>query len=71
MYERIYKEWGMLEFLLNEKKEGRIRNLGWSFHGDQQLFNKVLAEPVEWDFVMIQMNYLDWKYGYVPAEYIQ
>ena len=70
MYERIYKEWGMLDFLLNEKKEGRIRNLGWSFHGDQQLFDKVLAEPVEWDFVMIQMNYLDWKYGYVPAEYM-
>jgi len=24
-YERIYKEWGVLDFLLNEKKEGRIR----------------------------------------------
>ncbi|MDD3541525.1 aldo/keto reductase [Petrimonas sulfuriphila] len=70
MYERIYKEWGMLDFLLNEKKEGRIRNLGWSFHGDQPLFDKVLAEPVDWDFVMIQMNYFDWKYGRVPAEYM-
>lgn len=70
MYERIYKQWGMLDFLLNEKKEGRIRNLGWSFHGDQALFDKVLAEPVEWDFVMIQMNYLDWKYGRVPADYM-
>lgn len=70
MYERIYKQWGMLDFLLNEKKEGRIRNLGWSFHGDQALFDKVLAEPVEWDFVMIQMNYLDWKYGRVPANYM-
>lgn len=69
-YERIYKEWGILDFLLNEKKEGRIRNLGWSFHGDQALFDKVLAEPVEWDFVMIQMNYLDWKYGRVPADYM-
>ena len=70
MYERIYKRWGMLDFLINEKKEGRIRNLGWSFHGDKELFDKVLDEPVEWDFVMIQMNYLDWKYGRVPAEYM-
>jgi predicted aldo/keto reductase-like oxidoreductase len=69
-YERLYKEWGILDFLLNEKKEGRIRNLGFSFHGNQAFFDKLLAEPIEWDFVMIQMNYLDWKYGRVPASYM-
>lgn len=70
MYQRIYHDWGMLDYLLNEKKEGRIRNLGWSFHGDKELFDRVIAEPVEWDFVQIQMNYIDWKYGSVPAEYM-
>lgn len=70
MYDRIYKRWGILDFLLNEKKEGRIRNLGWSFHGDQPLFDRVIDEPTEWDFVQIQMNYIDWKYGRVPAEYM-
>jgi len=69
-YERIYKEWGVLDFLLNEKKEGRIRNLGFSFHGNQALFDKLLAEPVEWDFVMIQMNYLDWQHARLPASYM-
>ncbi|MGI6572369.1 MAG: aldo/keto reductase [Fermentimonas sp.] len=69
-YERIYKEEGVLDFLLNKKKEGCIRNLGFSFHGGQAFFDKLLAEPVEWDFVMIQMNYLDWKYARVPASYM-
>ncbi len=70
MYQRIYHDWGMLDYLLNEKKEGRIRNLGWSFHGDKALFDRVVNEPVQWDFVQIQMNYIDWKYGNVPAEYM-
>ena len=55
---------------MNEKKEGRIRNLGFSFHGNQALFDKLLAEPVEWDFVMIQMNYLDWQHARLPASYM-
>jgi predicted aldo/keto reductase-like oxidoreductase len=54
---------GVLDFLLKEREAGRIRHLGWSFHGVVEEFDKVLAlhDKVHWDFVMIQLNYSDWK----------
>ena len=64
----------MLDFLLKEREAGRIRNLGWSFHGDVKVFDHVLAMDVKWDFVQIQLNYVDWRHasrGNVNAEYLQ
>ncbi len=62
--ERFYDN-GLIEFLNEEREAGRIRNLGWSFHGDIEAFDFLLAQQDEalakWDFVMIQMNYLDWQ----------
>lgn len=56
---------GILDFLLEERKEGRIRNLGFSYHGDVEVFDYLLSrhEEYKWDFVQIQLNYLDWKYA--------
>ncbi|MBQ0123123.1 MAG: aldo/keto reductase [Bacteroidales bacterium] len=58
---------GLLDFLVKERREGRIRNLGWSFHGDIKVFDHMLALHDEgkyhWDFVQIQMNYVDWGYA--------
>lgn len=56
---------GMLDYLLEERKAGRIRNLGFSYHGDVEVFDTLLAEndKYHWDFVQIQMNYLDWDYA--------
>lgn len=62
---------GILEFLIGEREAGRIRNLGWSFHGDVELFDHMLTLDVKWDFVQIQMNYVDWKHASgVDAEYL-
>lgn len=51
---------GILDFLLKEREAGRIRNLGWSFHGDIAVFDHLLASGIKWDFAMIQLNYVDW-----------
>lgn len=61
-----YIENGMLDFLMEERKAGRIRNLGFSFHGDQQVIEYLLdnQEKYHWDFVQIQMNYVDWKHAH-------
>ena len=65
---------GLLDFLLKEKAAGRIRNLGWSFHGDVKVFDYALAMDITWDFVMIQLNYQDWQHAdgvrNVNAEYL-
>ena len=56
---------GMLDFLLKERKAGRIRNLGFSFHGDEAVFRHALSlhDKVHWDFVQIQLNWVDWHYA--------
>jgi predicted aldo/keto reductase-like oxidoreductase len=53
----------LLDFLLKEREAGRIRHLGWSFHGVIEEFDHVLSEHerVHWDFVQVQLNYSDWK----------
>jgi len=58
--DRFYDS-GMLDFLLKEREQGRIRNLGFSFHGDIEVFNYLLTQDVGWDFVQVQLNYADWR----------
>ncbi|MBQ7568392.1 aldo/keto reductase [bacterium] len=61
---RVYLEYGVLDYLQEQKRQGRIRQLGWSFHGNRELFTFALKELAkDWDFVQIQMNYHDWLYG--------
>ena len=63
VFESRYINNGMLDFLLEEKKKGRIRNIGFSYHGDIAVFDRALAMDVDWDFVQIQLNYVDWKHA--------
>lgn len=60
-----YVDNGMLDFLVGEREAGRIRNLGFSFHGDKEGFDYLLAlnETYHWDFILIQHNYVDWKHA--------
>ena len=56
---------GVLEFLLKEREAGRIKHLGFSYHGDVSDFDWLLDhnEEYHWDFVQIQMNFLDWTHA--------
>ena len=56
---------GMLDFLLEERKAGRIRNLGFSYHGAISVFDHLLEnnDKYQWDFVQIELNYLDWDFA--------
>lgn len=60
-----YVDNGMLDYLVEERKAGRIRNLGFSYHGDIEVFDYLLSKHDEykWDFVQIQLNYLDWEHA--------
>ncbi|MCL1945805.1 MAG: aldo/keto reductase [Chitinivibrionia bacterium] len=55
-----YIDNGMLDFMFKEKEAGRVKNIGWSFHGDGDFF-EYMAGAYPWDFTMIQLNYLDWN----------
>src|SRR5574344_445054 len=56
---------GIMDFLLKEREAGHIRHLGFSFHGNQEGFDELMSlhEKYHWDFVQIQMNYVDWKHA--------
>jgi predicted aldo/keto reductase-like oxidoreductase len=49
---------GILDFINEKKKSGQIRNIGFSYHGGLHEF-KDLADAYDWDFCMLQFNYLD------------
>ncbi len=60
-----YMDNGVLDFLMEERRAGRIRNLGFSYHGDVRVFDTLLSrhDEYKWDFVQIQLNYLDWRHA--------
>lgn len=57
-----YLDNGLLDWLMQQREAGRIRNLGFSFHGDVAVFDWLLEHhgQYHWDFVQIQANYCDW-----------
>lgn len=62
-----YMDNGILDWLVEQQRKGRIRNLGFSYHGDIRIFDMLLKWHDEgryhWDFVQIELNYLDWNYA--------
>ncbi len=68
--EEFYKRYidnGVLDWLVEQKRNGRIRNLGFSYHGDIRVFDLALRwfdeGKYHWDFAQIELNYLDWHYA--------
>lgn len=53
---------GCVEYFEELKKSGKIRYLGFSFHGSPKVLKRVMEER-PWDFVQIQLNYYDWTYN--------
>lgn len=64
-FKRRYIDNGMLDFLLSEREAGRIRNLGFSYHGDVEVFDYLLSlhDQYHWNHVLIQHNYVDWHHA--------
>lgn len=56
---QAYKDTKMHEELLKLKQEGKIKYVGFSFHGTPDILKEVVAEG-NWDFCQLQVNYLDW-----------
>ena len=64
-FSRRYLENGALDWCVTLRQEGKIRNLGFSYHGDPKAFEWCLDHHAEykWDFCQIQMNYVDWRHA--------
>lgn len=56
-WERL-KELGILDWLEEKKKSGAIKQVGFSYHGNSDMFC-LLVDAYDWDFTQIQYNYMD------------
>lgn len=54
-----YRDVHMVEELVKLKNEGKIKYLGFSFHGTPEILREVIKD-YKWDFAQLQVNYLDW-----------
>ena len=52
------KNVGIIDWIKEKKEKGQIRNIGYSYHGNSEMFIRIL-EDYDWDFCQIQYNYLD------------
>ena len=62
------KKFDALGFVKKKKEEGKIKYLGFSFHGTIADLKEIVP-AYEWDFAQIQMNYLDWKNQNAKEQY--
>ena len=59
---------GCLEYFIEQKEKGRIKQLGFSSHAPLPLLEKMIA-AYKWDFAQIQLNYLDWTMQDAKGQY--
>lgn len=57
----VAKKWNTIEFLLDRKAKGEIKHLGFSCHDNAENLEKILSERDCFDFVQLQINYMDWE----------
>lgn len=57
----IYKELDCFNWIMEKKKQGLVKTIGFSYHDNAELLDKVLTEHPEMEFVQLQINYLDWE----------
>ncbi|MCL2250037.1 MAG: aldo/keto reductase [Oscillospiraceae bacterium] len=57
----------MMEFLYSMRERGIIKHLGFSLHDNAEVLQKVLK--AEWEFAMLQLNYIDWDFQNAKANY--
>ncbi len=63
-----YLENGAPAYFAEQKRLGKIRYFGFSFHGSPGALRQVL-EKHDWDFAQIQLNYYDWFHGTAREQY--
>lgn len=63
------EKYGIYEYLIEQKRNGRIRHLGFSAHGSYDVIKRFLdAYGKDMEFCQLQLNYLDWSFQDAKAK---
>ena len=58
---KTYTDLDCFRWLMDKKEKGLVRHIGFSYHDNAEFLDKVLTEHPEFEFVQLQINYLDWE----------
>lgn len=62
-------KYGIFDYLMKQKENGRIRHLGFSIHGNMDVMRRFLDAYGEYmEFCQIQLNYIDWSFQDAKAK---
>lgn len=64
---KIYDDYNLWDWALQQKKKGLIKHLGFSFHSTPQELEAILRAHPETDFVQLQINYADWDNYHIQS----
>lgn len=64
----LSKKYEIYEYLEKQKENGKIKNLGFSFHDELPVLKQIVEEH-DWDFAQIQLNYIDYEMQNAKAQY--
>ena len=56
----VYKKFNCFDWIRQKKADGLAKNIGFSFHDNAEVLDRILTEHPYFDFVQLQINYLDW-----------
>jgi len=58
---KTYEDYGLWDYVREQKQAGLIRHWGFSFHGTPELLDELLTKNPDAEFVQLQLNYADWE----------
>ena len=58
---KYFDNFDMWSWILEKKKEGKIKHAGFSFHSTPEELDEILTQHPEMEFVQLQINYADWE----------
>lgn len=56
-----YDEYHLWDFVKEQKAKGLLKHIGFSYHADPDLLDRLLTNHPEMDFIQLQLNYADWE----------
>lgn len=60
-YESVFETFDCFNWIKEKKEAGLIKNIGFSFHDNALMLDQILTKYPFFDFVQLQINYLDWE----------
>ena len=63
----LFENLGLWDFVLEQKRLGRIRHVGFSFHSTADQLDDILTKHPEAEFVQLQINYADWDHKFIQS----